>query len=476
MWVYDPQTLGFLDVNEVACSLYGWSRPEFLRLGLRDIRPHEETARVEAFIAGGVPNRSRSGPWTHRTRDGRRLPVEVVSQAVEFEGRPARLTVINDLTERLQTQQAFADSRERLVLGIDSARIGLWEWDLTTQWVQVNEHWTAMIGTTVQAFGTPTAERIGELIHPDDRAVANDSLKACFDGLSDEAEFELRFRHAEDRWIWVLSRARVVVRGPGGEPQRIIGANIDVSERKTAERHRIERELALQAIRLKSEFVVRASHELRTPLNAVLGFCQLLQGATDEPLTPRQRHRVQVIGQAGAHLLALVGDLLQLSTLEAGGLPMANEPLPINDMVAQVAELIGPLAGEQGIAMSVILAEGEPSALGDAVRLRQALLNLVSNAVKYNRRGGDVCLRAFAEDGEVGVDVVDTGVGIGAAQLEQLFEPFNRLGRHGGAVEGTGMGLAITRQLIERMRGSIEVHSVEHQGSRFSLRLPRAAR
>lgn len=475
MWVYDRGTLRFLDVNDAACAIYGWSHAEFLGLGLRDIRPSDEVARMEATVAGDLAGRSRTGPWTHRTRDGRLIPVEIISQATEFDGRPARFVIVNDLTERLSAQRAFEGSRERLALGIDSARIGLWEWDLAAQWMQVNEHWAAMIGTTVEAFGRPTHDRVRALYHPDDAGAVLTALEACFAGMTDDAESEVRLRHADGHWVWVLARARVVARGADGEALRIIGANIDISERKSAERDRAERELALQSIRLKSEFVARASHELRTPLGAVLGFCQLLQIADDEPLTERQQRHVQTIEHAGGHLLALVGDLLQLSSLEAGRLPMASEPFLLNATVARVAELIGPQALERGVAVQIVDAVGNPLALGDELRLRQALLNLASNGVKYNRPGGDLCLRAFAETDAVGVEVIDTGVGIDAVQFEHLFEPFNRLGRQGGAIDGTGVGLAITRQLIERMHGSIEVHSVLHEGSSFTLRLPRAA-
>lgn len=473
MWVYDLDTLRFLDVNDVACTVYGWPRDEFLRLALADIRPAEEVERMQESAWSPQPRWTRSGPWIHRTRDGRRMPVDIVSQSTEFAGRRARQVMAIDLTEQLRTQQAFEGSRERLALAVTSGRIGLWEWDVAADWMQVSEHWAAMLGTTVEAFGTPAAKALRGLYHPDDYPSVRAHLEALLGGTSDEVEQEHRLRHADGHWIWVLARARVVARGPGGEALRLIGANIDVSERREAERLRRERELALQAVRLKSEFVARASHELRTPLNAVLGFCQLLQIADADPLSERQRHQVQTIEGAGRHLLALVGDLLQLSSLEAGRIEMARETVALTPLAAEVAELIRPQAELRDVRVQVLASDaGAPQAVADPVRLRQALLNLASNGVKYNRKGGQLSLRPFGDARAAGIEVRDTGVGMAQTQVEHLFEPFNRLGRDRGGVEGTGIGLAITRQLIERMQGRIEVRSVEGQGSVFTLHLP----
>jgi signal transduction histidine kinase len=223
-----------------------------------------------------------------------------------------------------------------------------------------------------------------------------------------------------------------------------------------------------------SEALSRVSHELRTPLNAILGFGQLL--AIDE-LNESQRHSVEQILAGGRHLLALIEDVVDLSRAGAGNLELSTGPVEVGDELAQCAALCGPLAAERSLSIDVDVEAGEEPvwALADRRRLKQVLLNLISNAIKYNRTGGSLILRTGA-DGEDGVriDVIDSGIGMTDDQLARLFVPFERLDAALHGIEGNGLGLAVCKALTEAMGGTIEVASTPGQGSMFSLRLPAA--
>ena len=218
-----------------------------------------------------------------------------------------------------------------------------------------------------------------------------------------------------------------------------------------------------------TEALSRASHELRTPLNAILGFGELL--ALDQ-LNESQRHNVEQILAGGRHLLALVEDLVDLSRAGADKLAPSADTVQVGEEIRQAAALCAPLAAERSLTINVEVADAPPI-LADRRRLKQLLLNLISNAIKYNRAGGTVIVHARSDaDGCARIDVIDTGRGMTEAQLARLFVPFERLGAAGRGIEGNGLGLVISKALAEAMGGTIEVASTPLAGSAFTLRLP----
>jgi signal transduction histidine kinase len=216
-----------------------------------------------------------------------------------------------------------------------------------------------------------------------------------------------------------------------------------------------------------SQALSRASHELRTPLNAILGFGQLL--ALDE-LDESQRHNVEQIMAGGRHLLALIEDLLDVSRLDAAGLDLG--PVDTAAQIEGAVALCQPLAAGESLTVTVDTGAEPLWALADARRLKQVLLNLISNAIKYNRAGGSVTIRARPDGADgVRIDVIDSGVGMSYQQLTRLFQPFERLDAPVRGIEGNGLGLAVSRSLVEAMNGTIDVASNPGAGSVFSVRL-----
>ena len=240
-------------------------------------------------------------------------------------------------------------------------------------------------------------------------------------------------------------------------------ARLEQDERKA-------REAAEAADRSKSEFLSRMSHELRTPLNAVLGFAQLLE--LDE-LTDPQQESVDQIVKGGRHLLELINEVLDISRIETGTLALSPEPVLVRDVIAETLSLMRPLADHRHIRLVADpVADRETHVLTDRQRLKQILLNLVANAVKYNHEAGTVSVSCEqTADNRLRITVTDTGPGIRAENLDLLFVPFERLGAERGEVEGAGVGLALSRRLAEAMGATLDVASTYGQGSRFWMEL-----
>ncbi len=260
-----------------------------------------------------------------------------------------------------------------------------------------------------------------------------------------------------------------------GQVESLLAILRDVSGEVEAERLRVEKNVAEQASRAKTEFLSRMSHELRTPLNAVLGFAQLLDSTLEQTSGPVQHERLRHIQNAGWQLLSMIDDVLDLSRVESNQVAIDCRPLDLVETVQAAVRLLQPLADRAGISVSVVCDEPKCPTWADALRLNQVFNNLVSNAIKYNRAAGWVEVRVASMDGMACVEVVDSGPGLTDEQRAHLFEPFNRLGAERTSVSGTGIGLVISRRLVELMGGRIEVGTGREGGALFRVLLPREA-
>jgi PAS domain S-box-containing protein len=321
-----------------------------------------------------------------------------------------------------------------------------------------------------EAIGRPTS-----ILAPLERDDEPTILERIASGQSIE-QYETMRRTKDGRTIDVSLTVSPIKDTDG----RIVGASTiarDVSDRKRSE---VERESARQAAdranRAKSEFLSRMSHELRTPLNAVLGFAQLL-GMDHQ--TPEQEEATKEILKAGTHLLELIDEVLDIARIEAGRLRLSLEPVDAIHVVEESISLLQPQARQEGVTLSMDpIDSSDPSihVIADRQRLKQVLLNLISNGVKYNRQNGTVRVSVdrTGSGSRIRIGVTDTGRGIPAERIEQLFAPFERLGAEETGIEGTGLGLALTRPLVEAMGGTISVTSEFGQGSTFSVEVASA--
>ncbi len=263
-----------------------------------------------------------------------------------------------------------------------------------------------------------------------------------------------------------LTQARLLerVKGQAAELEQRVADRTRELSAATAEADR--------ANQAKSEFLSRMSHELRTPLNAILGFAQLLELDSQ---SAEQQESVEQILRAGRHLLGLINEILDISRIEAGRLQLSLEPVPVYETVRQAIDLVQPSAADAHVAVRSDAIDERVHVLADRQRLQQVLLNLLSNGVKYNRESGTVTVSCVEVAGRLRIDVNDTGQGIAADKLERLFTPFDRLGAEASAIEGTGLGLALSKSLIEAMGGTLRVTSRPEAGCTFSLDLALAA-
>ncbi len=236
----------------------------------------------------------------------------------------------------------------------------------------------------------------------------------------------------------------------------------------------IAKEAAERANLAKSDFLSAMSHELRTPLNAILGFAQLMETGTPPP-TPGQQDSIEQILQAGWYLLALINEVLDLALIESGRLSLSPEPMSLVELLSDCQAMIEPQAQRDGIQVHFPALAGPWLVRADRTRVKQVLVNLLSNAIKYNRVGGQVDLRcSAAAAGRIRISVQDTGEGLAPDKLDQLFQPFNRLGQEAGAQEGTGIGLVVSKRLVELMGGTIGAESTVGVGSLFWFELDAA--
>ena len=224
----------------------------------------------------------------------------------------------------------------------------------------------------------------------------------------------------------------------------------------------------------KPEFLSRISHELRTPMNAILGFAQLMSENKKDPLSPNHKKQIEQILIAGKHLLALLNKVLDLSGIESGNIPISIEPVYVTEVVNNVLDEIRPLTEKQNIQLiNESVAKRDFLVDTDRTRLKQVLLNIISNGIKYNREKGEVILSYESVDTEtLQINIKDTGIGIPEDKLDRLFDPFDRLGSENSEIEGVGMGLTISKKLISLMNGTLGVQSVFNEGSHFYIRLP----
>src|SRR5271168_5053066 len=261
--------------------------------------------------------------------------------------------------------------------------------------------------------------------------------------------------------------------------QGVFAAARDITERKILDQALQETNLALQGAKLtaekanlaKSDFLSNMSHELRSPLNAILGFAQLMESGTPTP-TSAQRQSIDQILQAGWYLLVLINEILDLALIESGKLSLSREPVSLTEVLSECRGMIEPSALKHGIGLTFPCFDDAPFIKADRTRVKQVLINLLSNAIKYNRAGGTVKVICTMIDWQrTRIAVHDTGNGLSPEKLAQLFQPFNRLGQESGTKEGTGIGLVVSKRLVELMGGEIGAESTVGTGSVFWIEL-----
>lgn len=383
-----------------------------------------------------------------------------------------REALLATLEQRVAARtRELAESEARYRLLADNATDMIVHGDVDRVWRYVSPSCRALLGFEPEELVGRTAI---PLLHPEDADPLAKVIRELRPG-SEHMTSTFRMRRKDGAYVWIEATFNLLLDARSGAPASYVVVARDFTARKEIE-ERAERAAAqaMAANRAKSEFLASMSHELRTPLNAVIGFAQLMIFSKREPLPPRQREYVDYILRGANQLLELIKDVLDFAKIESGQLRVSIERVNAIELIEAFATLLRPLAEQKGLTLDIAPPKLRyPAIRADRARLLQVLMNLGSNAIKYNRPNGFIVVEAQpAEDGWFRISIADTGIGIPADRRGEAFEPFNRLGAERGAIEGTGIGLSICKRLIEMMKGRIDFTSETGRGSRFWVDLP----
>jgi PAS domain S-box-containing protein len=382
------------------------------------------------------------------------------------------------LTQSLADRQiAISEIERKLEVAIEASGDGLFELDLIRRELRVSPTWSAMLGYAPEEVSGFVGDW-RRFIHPDDLPILDDAYAAHFKGQTPHTTIEHRMLCKDGSTKWILARGRLVERTATGKPKRVVGTTMDLSARKALEQQlEAARDAAEAANQSKSVFLANMSHEIRTPLNGVIGTAGAL---ARRPLPPPEREMVGLIQSSGQVLDRLLSDILDQAKIEAGRFELSIAPFDLRHEIETAAELMRARADEKGVAFRMAYGDTARGLFeGDAVRLRQIVSNLASNAIKFTKAGGvGIAVEVWEPARGHGpsmltIEVADTGIGIEADAAQRLFARFTQAdGSISRQFGGSGLGLAICKALVELMEGQISVRSEPDAGSTFTVRVP----
>lgn len=391
------------------------------------------------------------------------------AQSVSEEIRQRDWELQQESSSRLQVYQALQASETRYRVVAEQTGHLVYDYDMASGQIDWAGPIPQLTGYSVKEFATLDIRGWEEHIHPDDRL---QTLRALQQARAERQKYqvEYRFQRADGQYIYIEDEG-VLLAHPKDRSWRMLGTMKDISERKRAEQAlREAKEEADKANRAKSRFLADISHELRTPLNAILGYAQIL--LRDNTLGEKTRDGIAVIQQSGDHLLGLINDILDLAKIESDKLEVHLEPFDLRDFLQGIADAFAVRATSKNLHFQMDADPLLPMRVrGDERKLRQILFNLIGNAIKFTEIG-EVRFAIVPYEQGIGFQVTDTGQGIRPNDLEHLFQPFRRLGDTEHVTEGAGLGLVISRRLVELLGGTLAVESRFGQGSCFSFTLP----
>jgi len=461
-----------IDVNPAFARIVGYPSPEALRGQSTKMLYVDYAVRERSVAVNRVKESIESLEARWRKADGAQILVEISGRVVLDEhGEPSLFQgFVRDVTaerERAVRERALLEHKEQLELVIEGTQLGFWDWNPQTGYVVFSNRWAEMLGYRAEEL-VPHIDTSCNLVHPEDfpRCVA--AMKAHLRGDTPSFQTISRLHHRDGRWLYIMNRGKVFERDAAGRPTRVCGTHTDITTEKEAE------QAAVEANRAKTHFLANMSHELRTPLNAVLGLSEALLEGTyrDEPA--KQQRSLKMIHDSGKHLLSLITDVLDIARIDAGKYSLSLEVVDVQPLLGRCVSYVIDMAEQRG--QRIVVSEDlRAHVMADRHKLKQVLINLLTNAIKYSPRDTTIWLGGarVEERAQVELWVSDRGPGIPAADRERIFEPFVRLNEaYSAETAGTGLGLALVKRIVEQHSGSIRAEEAPGGGSRFVVTLP----
>ncbi|PCE65278.1 PAS domain-containing sensor histidine kinase [Salinivibrio sp. YCSC6] len=452
-----------IDANPYTRTLLGYDHRQLVGKNVECLMPPEHEGKHQhylmQYLTGGEAKVIGTGRRVKaRHVDGHLVPVHLAVSEVQIDSRREFIGIMSDLSALTQAQASVKHERNQLKTIINAIANPVFVRELGGRYTMANH-------ACVQAVGVDNVEALADAFAQLLPKGGRETLNALDHQLTMNGEPVHTDVTLNDGRTFKL--AKTLIHHLEGEPYAIVTVAYDATPLLNAMK---DAERANQA---KSDFLSAMSHELRTPLNCVLGYAQLLMNATSPALEATQQQYVAQIHQSGRHLLALINDVLDLAKIEAGKISLNPSWAPLRPMICEAIDSLLPLAHRQTVSLRHTL----PDTLNgdiyvDATRFKQVLINLISNAIKYNHAGGRVAVSTRQQAETITIAVTDTGIGIEQDKLSALFEPFNRLAAEQTHIEGAGVGLAVTQQLIAQMQGEITVSSEVGKGSCFAVTFP----
>jgi PAS domain S-box-containing protein len=479
--VFDAASFQIIQANDRALELYGYLPQNLEGASLFQLfmpLAPQEKVELEAALSRSF---NAVGPYTQRTADGRDLVVRMVVFTFDFDGRDARFAMVQDETARHLAEEALRASEERYREVFESANDVIFLYDLTGKTLAINR-------AAEQLTGYSRAEVLNQdfarLVAPEAQEQVLDSIRAHLGGSpTHRYELPILSKFGVRRYLEVSTRTLY----RRGNPFAIQGIGRDITERKQSQQRLYESaqelqsknqelsealRLAREATQLKEQFLANTSHELRTPMNGIMGMTNLL---LDTDLTSDQREYVDAVSQCADDLLTIINDLLDLSQIGAGRVSLIEEPFDVRESVRAVFKMLRFKAEAKHLSLRFEIPDDFPAQVfGDSVRFRQVLTNLVANAIKFTLDGGVLARISVSDDRYFVCEVIDSGIGVNDSIRERIFEAFFQAdGTMRRRFGGTGLGLTISKQLVEIMGGRIGLrNNPKETGATFWFELP----
>jgi PAS domain S-box-containing protein len=473
VWLKDEQSR-FLAVNTPFASAFGWPSPGAL-IGKTDfgVVPPELAESYRATDLRVLESGQGQSIEEIIETGGERRWFETYKSPVSLDGRIiGTVGFARDITEYRLAERALRESKgkfreqsRRLAEVIWATNSGTWEWNVQTGDLVCNQRWAEIIGYGLAELQPLTIQTYRGLVHPDDLASSRSQVQDCFDRVADTYECEIRLRHKQGHWVWVLNRGRVVEWTTNGKPLRMSGTHQDISLRKAAEAAlQVAKAEAERANHAKSRFLAAASHDLRQPLST-LG---LYVGVLKSRLGAKETILLNNMASCVSSLNELLSDLLDISKLDAGVVQPEISDFSVTELLLNLISVHAPEAQIKGLSLRWLSAE--INGRTDSILFKRMLGNLLANAIRYTERGG-VLIACRRHQGKHWIEVWDTGAGIPEDKLDEIFEEFKQLGDD-VRNRGSGLGLAIVRKTAALLGLEIRVRSRLGRGSMFAIELP----